>query len=196
MNFLAHLKLSFGDADLMVGNFIADSVRRVQFRHFKPMVVEGIRLHHKIDFFTDQHPVVEESKERLRARHGKYAGVIVDILYDHFLALKFEEYHPQPLADFVSDAYSLLYSRWDELPPTIQRMLPFMEADNWLVNYARREGLERVFQGMSRRASFDNRMKEATDDLFSDYLAFESEFDRFFPLLEDYARSEILRIKT
>ncbi|MDZ7847796.1 MAG: hypothetical protein U5L96_14100 [Owenweeksia sp.] len=90
MNFLAHLALSNNDDDIMLGNFIADSLRSKQWSQFKPEVIEGVKLHHKIDFFTDHHPVVERSKARLRDHQSKYSPVVVDILYDHFLAHNFE----------------------------------------------------------------------------------------------------------
>lgn len=194
MNFLAHLKLSNDVDDLMIGNFIADSVRKVEYQHFKPGVIAGIELHHKIDFFTDHHPIVEQSKERLRPRHHKYSGVVVDILYDHYLARKFSSYHNTPLPEFAKGAYSLFHNRWSELPPGVQHMLPFMEANNWLVNYGEREGLERVFSGMSRRANFKNEMGNAVDDLFDNYHLFEQEFDEYFPLLLDYTNKEIANL--
>jgi len=191
MNFLAHLKLSDDNDDLMIGNFIADSVRKVEYQNFKPGVIAGIELHHKIDFFTDHHPVVDQSKQRLRPRHHKYSGVVVDILYDHFLARKFSNYHSTPLPRFAENAYSLFHRRWEELPAGIQHMLPYMEAGNWLVNYGERKGLERVFSGMSRRANFENEMGRAVEDLFNHYHLFEQEFDEYFPLLLDYTTKEI-----
>lgn len=194
MNFLAHLLLSNNDDDLMIGNFIADSVRSSEFDQFKPEVVEGIKLHQKIDFFTDHHSVVERSKERLRPVQGKYSPVVVDILYDHFLAKNFGEHSDKPLVQFADDAYSLFRRRWDELPSQVQYMLPYMERGNWLVNYANRKGMEQVFSGMSRRASFENEMKDAVDQMFEDYELFKGEFDQFFPELRDYVNSEIARI--
>lgn len=178
----------------MVGNFIADSVRSVEWEQFKPEVVEGIKLHHKIDFFTDNHSIVEKSKERLRPTQGKYSPVVVDILYDHFLAKDFREHSDKPLGKFAQDAYSLFKRRWEELPSGVQYMLPYMERGNWLVNYGNREGLERVFSGMSRRASFENDMKEAVSQMFENYDLFADEFNRFFPELRDYVNVEIARI--
>lgn len=194
MNFLAHLLLSNDDDDLMIGNFIADSVRSVEWDGFDPRVVEGIKLHHKIDFFTDNHPVVEETKIRLRPRHGKYSPVVSDILYDHFLARNFMDYHNMPLKTFTENCYALFHRRWDELPAPVQRMLPYMEAGNWLLNYGNREGLQRVFNGMSRRASFDNAMDRATEDVFEEYDLYEKEFRTFFPLLRDYVNGEIANL--
>lgn len=194
MNFLAHLLLSNNDDDIMVGNFIADSVRSAEYGQFKPEVVEGIKLHHKIDFFTDNHSIVLESKERLRPTQSKYSPVVVDILYDHFLAKNFHQYSDVPLEKFAANAYALFNRRWDELPKGVQRILPYMENGNWLVNYGNRHGLERVFMGMSRRASFQNDMKAAVAQMFDDYDLFADEFARFFPELKNYVDEEIARI--
>ena len=191
MNFLAHIALSGSNKDLMIGNFIADSIRRVEFKEFEDKVIEGVELHHKIDEFTDSHPIVEESKVRLREKHAKYSGVIVDILYDHFLARDFEKYHHQNLELFASNFYSFMNSRNEEMPLAIQRMLPYMIEHNWLVAYSNFEGLQKVFNGMSRRASFDNRMIEAVDDLRLDYSLFEEEFTQFYPSLQEYVKSQI-----
>ncbi len=184
MNFLAHLHLSQNDEDLMVGNFIADSVRSSEWDQFKPRVLVGIKLHHSIDEFTDSHPVVERSKILLRPSQGKYSPVVVDILYDHFLAKYFSEYSNVPLVDFANNAYAIFRKRWEELPAPVQHMIPYMERYNWLVNYGNREGLQSVFNGMSRRASFDNTMQKAVNDLYENYEALEADFREFYPELE------------
>lgn len=194
MNFLAHLLLSNNDDDIMIGNFIADSVRSAEWENFNREVVYGIELHHKIDFFTDNHSVVEQSKKRLRDKHGKYTPVIVDIVYDHFLAANFSRYSEEPLAAFAENCYALFHRRWDELPTAVQRMLPYMEEGNWLVNYGSRAGLQRTLTGMSRRASFRNKMDEATSDVFDDYDRFEEDFHAYFPLLRDYVSEEIRKL--
>lgn len=191
VNFLAHILLSDNDSDVVIGNFIADSVRRSEWNRFKPAVVKGIKLHHKIDEFTDSHPIVMKSKERLRARHHKYSPVIVDIFYDHFLARYFNNYHEAALEKFVADHYGLFRDRYDELPGSIQHMLPYMIRHNWLVNYGNRDGLERVFGGMHRRASFKNEMHKAVEDLYGDYEEYKNEFELYFPVLREYAREQI-----
>lgn len=192
MNFLAHLSLSNNDEDLMIGNFIADGVRSSEWHKYPPRIVEGIQLHHKIDFYTDNHPVVEASKKRLRPRHSKYSPVVVDILYDHFLARQYEEIYQVDLTQFAEGVYRLFRLRWDELPPAIQHIIPYMERGNWLVNYGNREGLSRVFQGMSRRAAFKNQMQNAADDLFEYYEELEGHFQDFYPDLAGYVAQQII----
>jgi len=191
MNFLAHLYLSDNDDDLLIGNFIADSVKSSEWKNFLPEVVEGIKLHHKIDEFTDSHPVVKRSKERIRSSQGKYSPVVMDIFYDHFLSKNFSQYSKVGVEGFARRCYSLFERRVDELPLRVQRMLPYMISGNWLVNYGNKEGMERVLNGMSNRASFNNNMYKAARDLYKYYDDLQRDFEEYFPLLQDYVKQEI-----
>lgn len=194
MNFLAHLTLSNNDDDILIGNFIADSTRSAEYHRYKTQVVYGIKLHLKIDAFTDNHTVVERSKKRLRPRHGKYAGVVVDIFYDHYLARYYDEFGEYPLESFAQRCYRLFEERVSELSRGARRILPYMKRGNWLVNYAHESGMRKVFTGMSHRASFNNHMHTAVDDLLLHYEQFEAEFREFYPQLEKYVRAEINRL--
>lgn len=193
MNFLAHLWLSGDDEDLMIGNFIADEVRRLHFDQYRPGVVRGMELHQQIDDFTDQHPEVEHSKIRLRPHQGKYSPVVVDILYDHFLARFFSDYSVEPLEEFAQRCYRLLENRQSELPAAIQAMLPVMVRHNWLVSYASLEGFQRVLKGMSKRANFANRMDRAPEDIAPDYEQYLAEFRSFFPELQQHVNRALGR---
>ena len=195
MNFLAHLSLSEHNEDIMLGNFIADSVRRSSYPKYKPGVIIGLELHQKIDHYTDHHPTVEVTKERLRPLQGKYSPVVADILYDHFLAVKYEDYYKVPLEEFAQKAYDMFRRRWEELPRSVRRMIPYMESGNWLLNYGNREGLSAVFQGMSRRANFENQMDQVVDQLFDDYESYEQDFEIFYPQLQEFCKQELIQLK-
>jgi acyl carrier protein phosphodiesterase len=184
MNFLAHLYLSGDDPEIMVGNFIGDFVRgRNLHEQFKPKIALGIELHRQIDEFTDRHAVVLESKKRLRAKYRHYAPVIIDVFYDHFLAVHWPSFHAQPLSDFATFAYLQLENHQPMLPARVLQMMPYMIRGNWLVNYAKTEGIHRALTGMSRRTPYDSKMDEAVHDLEKYYTEFENEFTIFFPEL-------------
>jgi len=196
MNFLAHLYLSGDDPEIMVGNFIGDFVRgRNVYEQFKPNIALGIELHRQIDEFTDSHAIVLESKKRLRGKYRHYAPVIVDVFYDHFLAIHWKTLHAQPLPDFATYAYGQLQLHEAILPERVLQMMPYMIRGNWLVNYARTEGIDRALTGMSRRTPYDSKMDEAVQYLEKYYDEFDSEFNRFFPELqqmcETYIRSKL-----
>jgi acyl carrier protein phosphodiesterase len=188
MNFLAHLYLSGSSNKILVGNFIADFVKGKQIELFEDEIVKGILLHRQIDAFTDSHPIVSQSKLRLREKYRHYSGVLVDIFYDHYLAKNWHKHSELLLHDFARISYETIIKHNDILPPKVIYMLPFMIKNNWLVNYANLEGIERVLQGMSRRTSFVSNMEFAVNDLKEHYQQFEEEFNLFFPeLVQDSA---------
>jgi acyl carrier protein phosphodiesterase len=186
MNFLAHIYLSGENEDLMLGNFIADMVKGRQIENFHQGIVDGILLHRKIDAFTDAHPIVEKSKMRLRNKYRLYAGVVVDMFYDHFLARNWEEYSNHSLNGFVKQAYNVLLRNYFMLPVRARYMLPFMITGNWLSNYRDLERLQQHFEGMARRTPFKSGMEHAVFDLVGFYEEFETEFHTFFPELVQY----------
>lgn len=180
MNFLAHIYLSFGDADITLGNFIADSIRGNKFKHLPPRVIKGIKLHREIDTYTDTHKIPKKSSKRLHENYSHYSRVIVDIYYDHFLAKNWERYSDIPLDVFVDDFYDLLEDNYAILPDGVKRMMPHMIADNWIFNYSKMEGIAKVLNGMNRRTKNKSKMNFAIVDLEEHYDKFEKEFTLFF----------------
>jgi acyl carrier protein phosphodiesterase len=196
MNYLAHLYLSGNNHELMIGNFIADHVKGKQIELFDEEVVKGIKLHRLIDEFTDTHKVVEQSKIRLRSNFGKYSPVIVDVFYDHYLAVKWEQYHHEVLSVYANNFYTLLKDNHHRLPLRTQQMIEYMIPQNWLVNYQTIAGINKTLTGMSKRTKFESRMDEAAIYLDKYYSEFEQEFNEYFEELRTYVSvvgGEVLR---
>lgn len=180
MNFLAHIYLS-GDDDLIrIGNFIADGIKGKDYKNYPKEVQTGILLHREIDTYTDAHKTVRKSTKRLHKNYSHYAGVIVDILYDHFLAKNWNHYSNVPLEIFVQNFYHALQVHHDILPQRIKKMIPYMIADNWLFSYASIEGIAKVLSGMNRRTQNRSGMHMAVHELEVFYDSFEAEFTVFF----------------
>ena len=194
MNFLAHIYLSFGDEEVTIGNFIADSIRGNRYKHLPPRVQSGIVLHRAIDTFTDAHPTVRKSTKRLHKNYGHYSGVIVDIFYDHFLAKNWDRYSEVPLDLYVERFYDLLEENYDILPEGIRRMMPYMIADNWIFNYSKMEGISRVLNGINRRTKNRSKMNFAILDLEEHYDKFETEFLVFFEELVVFSRQKFVSL--
>jgi acyl carrier protein phosphodiesterase len=191
MNFLSHLYLAGNSEGLIIGNFIADAVKGSAYNNFPKEIQQGILLHRKIDSFTDSHPIVELSKQRLRERYRKYAPVIVDIYYDHYLAINWKDYSEIELAVFVENIYSIIKSNHSTLPTKSAKFTNYMLEHNILVGYSKLEGIEKVLYGMSRRAKFQSNMEHAINDLKQHFNLFENEFKVFFPELQQYVKKEI-----
>jgi acyl carrier protein phosphodiesterase len=191
MNFLSHLFLSGDSEGLIIGNFIADAVKGSAFNQFAPEIQKGILLHRKIDSFTDSHTTVKLSKDRLRGKYKKYASVIVDIYYDHYLAKNWSTYSDIKLEEFTQNIYKIILKNHSVLPEKSIHFTKYMLQHNILFAYSKLEGIEQVLYGMSRRASFESKMEESIHDLKKDYQLFENEFKFFFPELQHYVLSEI-----
>lgn len=187
MNFLSHLYLSGKSTEIIIGNFIGDFVKGAKMNDYPSEISKGIKLHREIDFFTDNHPVVLKSKDKLRAKHGHYAGVVVDMFYDHFLAVNWDLYHPQKLKIFADNIYALLQENIDYLPPGAQHMLPYMIKDNWLVSYADIKGIDKACKGIASRTKFASKMETATLLLEENYDEFKKEFESFLPVIKQHS---------
>lgn len=191
MNFLAHIYLSGNDEQLLLGNFIADSVKGKKYLQYPEGIRKGIILHRAIDFYTDTHPTVRKSISRLFERYGHYSGVIVDILYDHFLAANWQEYSDVPLEIFVADFYDLLQENYQILPRNIKQFLPYMIKDNWLVSYATVKGISKILYQMNERTKKRSKMNFAVIELEEHYTDFEAEFSSFFEELRSFTSDKI-----
>ncbi|RKS50632.1 acyl carrier protein phosphodiesterase [Gillisia mitskevichiae] len=194
MNYLAHIYLSAEIKELKIGNFIADSIKGNKFRHFPDKIQDGIILHRALDTYTDKHPTVRESTHRLFDPYGHYSSVIIDILYDHFLAKNWSDYSNIPLYYYTQDFYNLLKENYEILPIKVQQFLPYMIQDNWLYSYATIEGIGKILYQMDQRTKNRSKMQFATKELQLYYPLFEDEFKRFFKEIITYSTEEIQKL--
>lgn len=191
MNFLAHIYLS-GDNDFIkIGNFMADGIRGKQFENFPEEIQKGIILHRAIDTYTDAHHVFRESTKRLHERYHHYAGVIIDIFYDHFLAKNWKNYSNENLEDFIDRFYQSLHTNHDLVSEKTKNMLPYMEKQNWLLSYRTVEGISEILTQMDRRTKNESKMRFASEELKMFYTEFEEEFTLFFEDLRLHAQEKL-----
>lgn len=189
MNYLAHFYLSGTENKaLTLGNFLGDFVKGKKYMEYPPNIRKGILFHRAVDSYTDDHPLVLQSKKRLFARYRHYSAVLVDLYYDHLLAANFPDFSQQPLPDFARDIYALLSVQKQWLPEKARFMLPYMTRDNWLVNYASLQGIGRACTGIAHRTKFASGLERGPQDLQLHYNAFEEEFRLFFTDIQTYTR--------
>lgn len=194
MNYLAHIYLS-GDNDLLkIGNFMADSVRGNSYLNYPEEIKKGILLHRYIDTFTDAHPIYRKSKHRLHQKYGHYSGVIMDIVYDHYLAKNWANYSDQKLEHYADNFYKLLQDNYYVLTDRTKGMLPYLMTGNWLVSYATLAGLEIILFQMDYRTKHRAHMQEAMVELAQFYTEFEDEFRLFFEELEQHCKEKLAEL--
>jgi acyl carrier protein phosphodiesterase len=180
MNYLAHVYLSGSNDLIKVGNFMADSVKGSQYLKYDKELQFGILLHRHIDSFTDEHPIYRQSKHRLHEKYGHYSGVIMDILYDHFLAKNWEKYSFISLPEFARDFYQILENNLDLLPEKTTKIVPYLVTQNWFESYASVTGIEKILFQMDYKTHHRVAMHEAVIELKKYNLEFENEFTLFF----------------
>jgi acyl carrier protein phosphodiesterase len=130
--------------------------------------------------------------ERLRPSYRKYSPVLTDIFYDYFLAKNWSEFSDQPLQEFALEMYYLLNKNKAVFPPKAIRFLQFLESYNVLYNYGKKDGIQRVLNGMSKRTTFDSKMDEAVVELKKYESDFNTEFMAFFPDLLQFCEKWIM----
>ncbi len=189
MNWLAHLFLSEDDVEYRIGNVIADWVKGEARAQFSAGIQRGFAGHRTIDLYTDAHPTVAQSKARIQAPFRRYAAVLVDVFYDHFLATDWTCYCNIPLQVWVAGVYAQFASYWDALPEQIRMGLQRMVHEDWLGSYTTLAGIEAILKRMSRRLSRPNLLGEAAPQLSAHYVELRADFHAFFPELQAYTRS-------
>ncbi|MGH1432975.1 MAG: ACP phosphodiesterase [Lewinella sp.] len=181
MNFLAHLLLSCEQEELMIGNFLGDFVKNKELPQFSEAVQQGIRLHRLIDTFTDAHPLVRQGTKRIHHRHGKYAGVVIDVLYDYVLANHWTKFGPGSLEAFAQGAYRTLEKHLSIMPERLHSIVPRMIADDWLVRYGTLDGIAYTFSRIQKRVSRPEFLENILLTIKEEEAALTQEFTAFFP---------------
>ncbi|HOT89928.1 MAG TPA: ACP phosphodiesterase [Bacteroidales bacterium] len=194
MNFLAHLYLSGNNEEIIVGNLLGDFMRGKKIESFPSGIAKGIQIHRKIDVFTDTHPIVLQTKNRLRPFFNHYSGVIIDIYYDHFLASNWATYNDISLKDFTTTCYDILKKNRAVFPPRFQQALKYKRFRNLLCSYSKISGIKFAFNRLANRTSYPSNLKYATCELENNYGIYHQEFKEFFPELMEYAK-EIMELE-
>ena len=184
MNYLAHTWLARHSDEALLGGLLGDFVHgQVALLDWPTQVRTEIAVHRRIDRFTDTHPAVTA----VRAGFGdlrRYAGIVLDVYFDHCLAQGWDRWNDAPLGAFTARIYRILEARRTELPGRLAALAPRMAAHDWLGSYARRESVDAAVRGISTRLSRNgDRLLACLDVLRADEDAAQATFETFFPEL-------------
>lgn len=186
MNFLCHLYLSGDDPELTVGNLMGDFVKGVLAGRFPQGIERGVALHRWIDSAANRSPAFVRSRERLDPAIGLYRGVLVDLFYDHFLAIAWEAYHPEPLERFLDRAHRLARDREAYLPERLRQILPTIFTD-LIPSYREEAGIGRALERMSGRLPRPNPLHRGGRELELHYAGLRDDFEQFLPDIREQA---------
>jgi len=188
MNYLAHLHLGGPQPEAMLGSLYGDFVKGPLTGRWPAEIEAGILLHRRIDVFTDSHPLVLQAKLRFPSERRRYAGILIDLFFDHCLAVDWHLYSHEPLSQFTARVYSVLRQE-SELPGKLATIAPRMAEQDWLGSYRDFAVMEQVVAAMSRRLSRPEGLAGGMAELERLYVPLQRDFRTFYPQLQAFARS-------
>lgn len=195
MNYLAHALLAAPDDDCMFGSLIADFLRG----RIDPALARGVRvgvaLHRAVDVFTDTHAQVAAARRLFEPPYRRYAGILLDVWFDHLLARDWPRYGVDTLHGFSRRVRALLVRRDAELPAPMRGFVRYLLTHDLPERYREAEMIAEVLRGMSTRLSRANPLAAALPELQRNAEALERRFAAFFPELLAYARAERERLE-
>jgi len=191
MNYLAHLFLADTSDEFMIGSFLGDFVKGSIGDRFSPEISTGIKFHRKVDIYADAHKKTVASRNLFSREKRRFAGIILDICYDHFLSKHWSEYSDIALPQFIDHVYDRLQKYQDIFPERLKSVLPLLISQNWLGTYMSLKGVEITLNRIAKRISRKNSLEGSVSEIRSNYADLESNFLAFFPDLVVFAKSFI-----
>ncbi|HEY0285637.1 MAG TPA: ACP phosphodiesterase [Pseudomonas sp.] len=190
MNYLAHLHLGGQRPSQLLGSLYGDFVKGLLPGRFAPEIEAAIRLHRRIDAFTDAHPLIKRAVSRFPQGRRRYAGIVLDVFFDHCLGRDWERYADVPLDVFTGNVYRVLADE-PELPERLALIAPRMAAQDWLGSYRDFEVVGDALAGISRRLSRPEGLAGAMQELRGLYQPLSEDFSEFYPQVQAFAQAAL-----
>lgn len=197
MNYLAHIYLARHSHDAMLGALLGDFVKMDGAQQYQTEIAREIFLHRKIDSYTDQHTITQQARSLFASPRRRYAGIALDIFYDHLLALHWQKYTEQNLQIFIQDFYRELLTRSSLFPDNLAYAAPRMVAQDWLGSYSEFDGVKLAIDRVSTRLSRNGHLlRETIIDLHQNYDALSQGFLVFFPELQNFVTEQRAELRS
>lgn len=190
VNYFAHLTLARPNVESKVGNLLGDFMRGVREEELPDPVRRGLANHRLVDRVTDQHPAVVASRRLFSPQRRRFAGVALDVLFDHFLIRHWQRFHHRPLQSVIRADYAwLAQGEWlmpEAMCDTTRHMVEF----DWINHYATVENVGRALDRIAARVRFRNEFAGALEDILEHYDQFEDVFLVLYPQLQETVRRQ------
>lgn len=187
MNYLAHAHLSEQSAAGLAGALAGDFIKGRLSTGLEPTFARSVRLHRLLDSYSDAHPVHLASRNRISGRRRRFAGIIVDMAYDHFLACEWARYSDESLTTFTGRVYGALATQAHDLPPRLRMIAPRMAKQDWLGSYESLDAVGRALDGISQRFKRETPLPGALEEIRASYDALGEDFRQFYAQIAQHA---------
>jgi acyl carrier protein phosphodiesterase len=189
MNYLAHLFLAENDPESLLGSIMGDFVKGAIGDRYPLKIRRGIELNRKIDAYTDSHSSTRASRNLYSSARRRFAGIIVDLCYDHFLYQHWALFTDVARDQFISRIYDILAAHKTVLPARLVAVVPVMIREDWLGSYRDLTGVEKALGRLSKRVTKGDRLMGAIGEIRHHYRSLEANFLIFFPDLIHFAQN-------
>ncbi|GHD50628.1 Acyl carrier protein phosphodiesterase [Marinobacter persicus] len=187
MNHLAHLFLAPDSPEARIGSVLGDFVRGVDLSTYPGEVVRGVHHHRAVDSFTDSHPAVLDSKGLFSKRRRRFAGVALDILYDHFLLRHWSRFSEKNRDTFIQQVYGEFADYEHLMSATMVQTTRRMVAHDWFGAYQSLDNIGHALDRVASRIRFANRFDGIIEEIYQHEEELEARFLNFFPELHTFA---------
>jgi len=193
MNFLAHSLFGYNDAALITGQFCGDFVRGSDLSGFPSGIELGIRLHRRLDAFTDAHDALKPAKVSLGADKRRVSGIIVDVMFDHWLAVNWSKFSHLSLDEHAGTVQQAIRGHQDHIPDTLARFMRILHNEKILESNADLGAIAITLVRLSRRSPRFANLTMSVAELEPLAAELDVAFTEFYPELEKSA-SEFLSL--
>ena len=188
MNYLAHCCLVPPNAQTLAGSIFGDVIHGKSLAHLPPQMALAVRLHRKVDVWTDAHPENVAARALFRPPLRRFAGIIIDMSYDHFLAQHFEQIEQKALPAFAAEIYSALKQYEPLVDAKGQRQIRYIYQNDLLNQYREWSGVSRALRGIASRLSRPTALAGDHQEIIQHLPQLHAHFVSFYPQLKQFAQ--------
>lgn len=185
MNHFAHLVLAQPTLESTVGNLLGDFARGLDSASLPPAVLAGLQNHRAVDRFTDSHPRVREMRRGFSRARRRFAGIALDIYFDHLLLAHWRQFEQRPLEPLIGELYQRMSAGRELMPgDRMKRVTQRMIEHDWFGSYRELDAVAESLDRVAARIRFENRFGNAIEELQRNHDLICEGFCEFYPELQ------------
>jgi acyl carrier protein phosphodiesterase len=190
MNYFAHLVLSQPTVESTVGNLLGDFARGIDQSALDSAVLAGLKNHRAVDRFTDSHPKVKALKQCFSQKRRRFAGIALDVYFDHLLVSYWQDFDHRNLDDVIAEFYLRMEQGQTLMPGSeMRRITSRMITHDWFGSYQDIDSVAEALDRIATRIRFPNAFDNAIEDILSNEDLIQSVFLQFYPELKVHVES-------
>ncbi|MDP5134375.1 ACP phosphodiesterase [Rheinheimera baltica] len=186
MNYLAHTALAQPNHFSLVGNLLGDFCKGTALTTLPPPILAGLKNHRAVDVFTDSHPSVRDAKKVFSPSRRRFAGIALDVLFDHFLICHWTRFYDQPFSEYKQQLYTNLAAAEHLMPASMALTMRSVRQHDWFLSYQQLTGLGHALDRIASRIRFNNQFAGIIEEIKPNYALLEQVFLQFYPQLQQH----------